>query len=86
MFDGGTSVGKLVSIVTRSGARSAELILMTGRSASLLPGTIALSGKHQLILISNRARALPTNPKYFIKGIGRLRLATTLRRGLLAES
>lgn len=70
MFDGGTMVGKLVSIITRSGARSAELILMGGRSTSLLPGPVACCGKHQLIAISNRTRALPTNPQYLIKGTG----------------
>jgi hypothetical protein len=62
-------VGKLVSIITCSGARSAELILMAGRSASVLPGTISLSGKHQLIPISNRSRVLPTYPKYLVKGM-----------------
>ncbi|PSO20127.1 hypothetical protein C7G41_34820 [Bradyrhizobium sp. MOS002] len=77
MFDGARMVGKLVSIMTRSGARSAEVILMDGRSTSLLPGLIACCGQHQPIAISTRTRALPTNPKYFIKGTGRLRLATT---------
>jgi hypothetical protein len=86
MFDGATMVGKLVSIMTRSGALSAELILMDGRSTSLLPGPIACCGKHQLIAIGNRTRAMPTNPNYFIKGTGRLRLATTLRPRLLAKS
>ena len=86
MFDGAIMVSKLASIITRSGARSAELILMDGRSTSLLPGPVACCGKHQLIAISRRTRALPTNPKYFIKGTGRLRLATTLRPRLLAKS
>jgi hypothetical protein len=86
MFDGATMVGKLVSIMTRSGALSAELILMNGRSTSLLPGPIACCGKHQLIAIGNRTRAMPMNPNYFIKGTGRLRLATTLRPRLLAKS
>lgn len=86
MFEGAKIVGKLVSIMTRSGARSVELILMDGRATPLLPGPIACCGKHQTIAISNKTRALPTNPKYFIKGIGRLRLATTLRPRLLAKS
>lgn len=44
---GGTIVGKLVSITTRSGNRSTELIRITGRSASLPIGSGAECGKHQ---------------------------------------
>lgn len=85
MFDGATSVGKLVSIITRSGARSTELILMDGRSTSLFPGPSACCGRHQPIPIINRTRALPTNPKYFIKGTGRLRLEDDLAASFVSK-
>ncbi len=64
-----TIVGKSVSISTRSGNCSAELILMTGRSISLRTGSERDCGKYQLSPNSSRARALPANPKYFSKGI-----------------
>jgi hypothetical protein len=64
---GGTMVGKLLSISTRSGNFSTELILMTGLSIPLDRlrgcGTVRLSPN------SNRTRALPANPKYLSKGI-----------------
>lgn len=42
MFDGATMVGKLVSIMTRSGALSAELILMDALY-------VAVTGAHRLL-------------------------------------
>jgi hypothetical protein len=65
---GGTIVGKLVSISSRSGNRSTELILMTGLPIPLRMGSEIGCGKHQLSPNSNRTRALPANPMYLSKG------------------
>jgi hypothetical protein len=66
---GGTMVGKLLSISTRSGNFSTELILMTGLSIPLRIGSATGCGTVQLSPNSNRTRALPANPKYLSKGI-----------------
>jgi hypothetical protein len=66
---GGTMVGKLLSISTRSGNCSTELILMTGLSIPLRIGSEMGCGAHQLNPNSNRTRAPPANPKYLSKGI-----------------
>jgi len=66
---GGTMVGKLLSISTRSGNFSTELILMTGLSIPLRIGSATGCGTAQLSPNSNRTRALPANPKYLSKGI-----------------
>jgi hypothetical protein len=68
-FGGGTIVGRLVSICTRSGGFSTELILMTGLSTPLRTGSETGCGKHQLIPNSKMTSAVPTKPKYFFKGI-----------------
>jgi hypothetical protein len=73
---GGTIVGKLVSISTRSGKRSTELILMIGLSVPLRIGSETGCGKHQLSPNSDRTRALPANPMYLSKGM----TASTWRR------
>src|SRR5258708_40316452 len=69
---GGTIVGKLVSMTTRSGNFSIELILMTGLSVTARTGSTTGCGRYQSNPNSNSKRALPTKPKYLIKGIGRL--------------
>ena len=56
---GGTMVGKLLSISTRSGNCSTELILMTGLSMPLRIGSATGCGTDQLSPNSNRTRALP---------------------------
>jgi hypothetical protein len=66
---GGTIVGKLVSISTRSGKRSTELILMTGLSIPLRIGSETGCGKHQLSPNSDTTRTLPAKPMYLSKGI-----------------
>jgi len=66
---GGSMVGKLLSISTRSGNFSTELILMTGLSIPLRIGSATGCGTNQLRPNSNRTRALPANPKYLSKGI-----------------
>jgi hypothetical protein len=66
---GGTMVGKLLSISTRSGKCSTELILMTGLLIPLRIGSAAGCGKYQLSPDSNKTRAPPANPKYLSKGI-----------------
>jgi hypothetical protein len=68
----GTMVGKLVSMMTRSGSFSTELILITGLSMSAPMGSDAACGRNQFNPSSNSNSALPTKLKYFIKGIGRL--------------
>jgi hypothetical protein len=70
---GETIVGKLVSIITRSGNRSADAILMAGLSVTPPGGSGGSDGgcgKHHPDPISNRTKALPTNPKYLINGMG----------------
>jgi hypothetical protein len=62
-----------VSIVTRSGNRSADAILMAGLSVTPPGGSGGSDdgrGKHHPDPISNRIKALPTNPKYLINGMG----------------
>jgi hypothetical protein len=65
----GTMVGKLLSISTRSGKFSTELILMTDLSIPLRIGSATGCGTNQLSPNSNRTRAPPANPKYLSKGI-----------------
>jgi hypothetical protein len=62
-------VGKLLSMSTRSGKCSSELILMTGLSIPLRIGSATGCGKHQLSPNSNKTRVPPANPKYLSKGI-----------------
>jgi hypothetical protein len=65
----GTMVGKLLSISTRSGNFSTELILMTDLSIPLRIGSATGGATNQFSPNSNRTRALPANPKYLSKGI-----------------
>jgi hypothetical protein len=65
----GTMVGKLVSISTRSGNFSIELILMTDLSIPLRIGSATGCATNQLSPNSNRTSVLPANPKYLSKGI-----------------
>jgi hypothetical protein len=65
----GTMVGKLLSIATRSGNFSTELILMTDLSIPLRIGSATGGATNQFSPNSNRTRALPANPKYLSKGI-----------------
>jgi hypothetical protein len=70
----GTIVGKLVSMSTLSGSFSAEFILIVALSASARAGSEAACGRSQFNPTSRSKSALPTKPKYFIKGINRLLL------------
>jgi hypothetical protein len=65
----GTMVGKLLSISSRSGNFSTELILMTDLSIPLRIGSATGGATNQFSPNSNRTRALPANPKYLSKGI-----------------
>jgi hypothetical protein len=71
--------------MTRSGNRSAEAILMGGLSVEPPVGSATCWGKHHPSPISDRTRALPTNPKYLINGMGRLPFETTLKLEFLAD-
>jgi hypothetical protein len=82
----GMMVSKLLSMSTRSGNFSNELILMTGLSIPVRIGSATGGGTNQLSPTNNRTRALPTNPKYLSKGIDRLHLDTTGKPLFLEES
>jgi hypothetical protein len=78
MRGGGMMVGKLVSKSTRSGNLSAELIKMAGLPLLETMGSETACGRSQFNPSNNSKRALPTKPKYLIKGIGGLLLRRPL--------
>jgi hypothetical protein len=67
---GAAIVGRLLSMMTRSGNFSAEAILIADRVVTLSGVSIAGGGKHQPMPINTSNRALPTKPKYPINGMG----------------
>ena len=59
---------------------------MTGLSIPLPMGSLMGCGKHQLIPNSSTTSALPTKPKYLIKGTAAFLFLTTGKLGSLEES
>jgi hypothetical protein len=86
---GETIVGKLVSMITRSGNRSADAILMAGLSVTPPGGSGGSDGgcgKYHPDPTSNRTKALPTNPKYLINGMGVTSVRDDPETGFLRRS
>jgi len=83
---GGTIVGKLVSISTRSGNRSIELILMTGLSIPLRIGSETGCGNTNLVRTAIGPERCHRTRSISARAFDRLHLETTSKPLFLEES
>ena len=83
---GGTRVGKLLSISTRSGNGSTELILMTGLSIPLRIGSAIGCGTDQLSPTATEREHCRRKQNISSRAFDRLHLETTSMPSFLVES
>ena len=82
---GGTMVGKLLSISTRSGNGSTELILMTGLSIPLRIGSAIGCGKTNLIRTATGPERRRRTRSISARAFDRLHLETTSKPSFLVK-